>query len=291
MAVKRVHTRRGITLQDETTGKLAGSIGIGKDNAPTPGLSDISTKHLTQNARPETVDKLAYRHVQYQEERLRLKLEREAAESEEITEVEEWDIIDISPELVIQRNQELNLEEYDPSKQVKQKTPEKTYSRNSQPKPKKTKKKKTVKFRLDMEKYGPNWMEVNKFISLASSLEASEIKKISAGRTNADFITLVSNSRLDSTEKQSLIRAGKTELRAVRKLSHKLLQSLDREVAIVALLEKTPNFTQDLLIVADALLGLVLRDKIVGTESYDVLTRAWRVRFGKVHPDDAELRK
>lgn len=300
MGLRRIKTRRGITLQDAITGKLAGSVGIGKDNAPTPGFQELTSKRFDVNATPQTIEELEYRHAQYKAEILKLTLENTASsisltrpsevELEEIVDAEEWDIVDIAPELVAQRNEELNLAEEEDrkiSREIEKSKPKKTYH-NPSTKAKKKKIGKAPIYRLPLEKYGPQWLEVNKLISFAGSLSPNELKKISMGHTKADFKITSIGSKVTFIQKGESIRGKQEELKATRKEAHKLLKSLNRETAIEEFLTKVPQFKGVLLIPADTTLGLILRDKI-STKDYDLLTRAWRIRFGKIYAEDPNL--
>lgn len=297
MVLKRVKTRRGVIFQDEITGQLGGSEGLGKKHPPTPGFQELSSQVFDLNVTPKTIEELEYRHAQYKAEMLRLEIEATGGsiildELEEIVEVEEWDIIDITPELVAQRNEELNLAEEEAQKAIKEiekSKPKKTYSSS---KTNRSAKKKAIEkapvYRLPMEKYGPQWIELNKLFSYAGSLNPSELKKISHGRTHLDFETAPIDPKITFIEKNKLIKDGQAELKIVRANAHKVLRSFNRETGISEFLKKAPKFQGALLIPADATLGLILRD-LLTAKDYDLLTKSWRTRLGKLHPEDPEM--
>ena len=157
----------------------------------------------------------------------------------------------------------------------------------NQEKPKKTKKQLKNEYRLPLEKYGPQWLEISKLIEFASHLSREEIYKVNntyhrltQGFPNEAF-QLGEVTELTPYERK---QENQRLLKHTRVKALKLLTDLGRESAINDFLAKAPLFEKK-GIAFDTILALILRDEL-SIKDYDLLSWSWRVSFFRIHLED-----
>lgn len=318
MPVKKVPTKDGLKLQDSVSGEWRGSVGIGKENAPIPVAEQRKDSNQLFNEKIEEIEKelkdaqnklseasIGYRFKQYSDA---ISKNSGGIDTEYIP-PEEWDIVDISKEIVARRNKDLMLAELEDLKIEKEieankpKVEPKPIIRTSEtkrtpswrePSKKKTKKQKQNEFRLPLEKYGPQWLEISKLSDFASNLASFERAKVIStfnklvdGHPNEAFDAFIDAEEVSKLSKITRKKKNQAIIRNARREAYKLLKVTGRESAIQDFIRKVPEF-QNVLVASDTILALGLRDKL-SLRDYDLLTWSWRVTYYRIHPEDPFL--
>ena len=291
MSIREIKTTDGVKLQDSVTKKFVGSVGKAKTAIPTPSLNVIARESSKINIE----DNLNCRFQQYSK-----KTKRESGEVlEDHIPPEEWDVIEISQDLLRERNKGLalaELEELRVEKEEKINSKENKLKkhisqveegRKRSHKKKENNIKKRAEYKLPHEKYGPQWLELAKLLELASYLSTTDVarvnetfNKLAGGSPDEPFSLESSLITTPATRKHE----NQQKLKWVRKQAYISLKATGRELAIDDLLNKAPAF-QDKKVALDTILALTLRDKL-SLSDYNLLTWSWRACFFKIHLDD-----